>query len=140
VVWEGRRREASPYPDQYQRLGLSSLGRALLDQGIAATPTSTPNIACKPLPYVFAPLGLLTRLHRRRWRDTSGRGRRVVGERHRLLNTGGWPLSQPAAQQGRTSAIGTVELIDRGMPQMPQPVVSGHKVLDAAAAIAADFN
>jgi len=26
------------------------------------------------------------------------------------------------------------------MPQMPQPVVSGHKVLDAAAAIAADFN
>ncbi len=47
---------------QYQRLGLSHLGRALLDQGFAATPTSTHNIACKPLPYVFAPLGLLTQL------------------------------------------------------------------------------
>ncbi len=45
---------------QYQRLGLSHLGRALLDQGFAATPTSTHNIACKPLPCVFAPLGLLT--------------------------------------------------------------------------------
>jgi len=45
---------------QYQRLGLSHLGRALLDQGFAATPISTHNIACKPLPYVFAPLGLLT--------------------------------------------------------------------------------
>jgi len=44
---------------QYQRLGLSHLGRALLDQAFAATPTSTRNIACKPLPYVFAPLGLL---------------------------------------------------------------------------------
>jgi len=44
---------------QYQRLGLSHLDRALLDQGFAATPTSTHNIACKPLPYVFASLGLL---------------------------------------------------------------------------------
>ncbi len=45
---------------QYQRFGLSHLGRALLNQGFAAKPTSTHNIACKPLPYVFAPLGLLT--------------------------------------------------------------------------------
>jgi len=45
---------------QYQRLGLSHLGRALLDRGFTATPTSTHNIACKPLPYVFAPLSLLT--------------------------------------------------------------------------------
>jgi len=44
---------------QYQRLGLSHLGRALLDHEFAATPTSTHNIACKPLPYVFASLGLL---------------------------------------------------------------------------------
>jgi len=47
---------------QYQRLGLSHLGWALLDQEFAATPTSTHNIACKPLPYVFAPLGLLTHI------------------------------------------------------------------------------
>jgi len=45
---------------QYQRLGLSYLGRALLDQGFAATSTSTHNIACKPLPYVFAEMGLRT--------------------------------------------------------------------------------
>ncbi len=47
---------------QYQRLGLPHLGRALLDPGFSATPTSTHNIACKPLPYVFAPLGLLTQV------------------------------------------------------------------------------
>jgi len=64
----------------------------------------------------------------------------MVGERHRLLDTGGWPLSQPAAQQGRTSGIGAVGLIDRGMPQMPQAFVSGYKVLDAAATVAVDFN
>jgi hypothetical protein len=50
---------------QYQRLGLSHLSRALLDQAFAATPTSTHNIACKPLPYVFAPLGLLPQVTRR---------------------------------------------------------------------------
>jgi len=49
---------------QYQRLGLSHLGRALLDHGFAATPTSTHNIACKPLPYVFASLGLLPHMGR----------------------------------------------------------------------------
>ena len=43
---------------QYQRLGLSHLGRALLDQGFAATPNSTHNIACKLLTCVFAPVGL----------------------------------------------------------------------------------
>jgi len=32
----------------------------LLDRQFAATPISTRNIACKPLPYIFAPLGLLT--------------------------------------------------------------------------------
>jgi len=32
------------------------------ESGFAATFTSTHNIACKPLPYVFAPLGLLTRI------------------------------------------------------------------------------
>jgi len=58
---------------QYQRLGLSHLGRALLDQGLAATPTSTHNIACKPLPYVFAPLGLLTQ------RDAVQAGAGVAG-------------------------------------------------------------
>ncbi len=44
---------------QYQRLGVSHLGRALLGQGFAEAPTSTHNIACKPLPYVVASLGLL---------------------------------------------------------------------------------
>jgi hypothetical protein len=32
----------------------------MLDRGFVAPPTSTHNIACKPLPYVSASLGLLT--------------------------------------------------------------------------------
>ncbi len=45
---------------QYQHLGLSHVIGILLDQGFVTPPTSTHNIACKPLPYVSASLGLLT--------------------------------------------------------------------------------
>jgi len=44
---------------QYQRLGLSHIIGTVLDRGFVAMPTSTHNIACKPLPYVSASLGLL---------------------------------------------------------------------------------
>jgi len=45
---------------RYQHLGLSHVIGTLLDQRFVAPPTSTHNIACKPLPYVSASLGLLT--------------------------------------------------------------------------------
>ena len=43
--------------------GTCSLG-AVQDQEFSIAPASTHDIACKPLPCVFAPLGLLPRIHR----------------------------------------------------------------------------
>lgn len=53
---------------QYKHLSLAPVIRTVLDSGFVAAPTSTHNIACKPLPYVSASLGLLTPPgHRGRW-------------------------------------------------------------------------
>ena len=52
---------------QYQHSGGTRSLEAVQDQEFSIAPASTHDIACKPLPCVFAPLGLLPHMRREHW-------------------------------------------------------------------------